>query len=104
MSDERRKQLLGTADEAKNVMDLGNTVGCHRCGRQGLIAPNCPQRFTYHGGGQSGRNGACKCGNGRPGGGTRFGEMDSNAETKAMDVDSEQQLESNDISTPQLGN
>ena len=85
-------------------MTLGNNITCHRCGRQGHIAPNCPQKSNYRGGSQSGRNGGGRRGNGRRGGETRFAVMDATTDTEAMDIDSEQQLESADTGAAQLGN
>ena len=46
-------------------MSLGNNITCHRFGRQGHIAPSCPQKSNYRGGSQSGRNGGGRRGNGR---------------------------------------
>ena len=85
-------------------MTLGNNITCHRCGQQGHIAPNCPQKSNYRGGSQSGRNGGGRRGNGRRGGETRFAVMDATTDTEAMDIDSEQQLESADTGAAQLGN
>ena len=31
----------GQQTQPRNVMSLGNNITCHRCGRQGHIAPNC---------------------------------------------------------------
>ena len=94
----------GQQTQSRNVMSLGNNITCHRCGRQGHIAPNCPQKSNYRGGSQNGRNGGGRRGNGRRRGGTRFAVMDATAEAEAMDIDSEQQLESADTGAPQVGN
>ena len=94
----------GQQTQPRNVMSLGNTITCHRCGRQGHIAPNCTQKPNYHGGNQSERNGGGRRGNVRRDGGTKFAMMDATAEAEAMDIDSEQQLESADTGAPQVGN
>ena len=90
--------------QPRNVMSLGKNIKFHRCGRQGYIAPNCPQKSSYLCGTQSGCNGGGRRGNGCRGGGTRFVVIDATAQAEAMDIDSEQQLESADIGTPQVGN
>ena len=46
----------------------------------------------------------CRRGNGHRGGGTKFAMMDATAKAEAMDIDSEQQLESTDTGAPQVGN
>ena len=86
------------------MTSLGNNITCHRCGPQGHIAPNYTQKPNYRGGNQGGHNGGGRRGNGVQGGGTRFAVMDATAEAEAMDIDSEQQLESADTSAAQVGN
>ena len=84
----------------RNVMNLGGNIVCHRCGRQGHIAPNCPQRPTFRGGGQAGRHVGGQRGNGRRGGGVqRMAVMQADAED--MDTPPDHPQESNTDAPPQ---
>ena len=80
----------GQQTQPINVMNLGNNIACHQCGRQGHIASNCPEELNYRGGSHSGHNNDGRRGNGCQGGETRFAVMDATGHTKAMDIDSEQ--------------
>ena len=84
-------------------MNLGSSVVCHRCGRPGHIAPNCPQRSQFRGGAQAGRHTGGR-GNGRRGGGGQcFAAMQADPQGDAMEIDSEHQLESRRVG-PNSGN